>query len=148
MPDHGKLEADTVSPEKVSGQARNLERDRHVVALGQRGLAMMKLAGILESSQLQCEQLAFGYFRQHVNQLLLYQLETADRPIELSPRLRILYRAMVASHRCPQGAPGDAVPRLVEAHQGRFQPGCAGEQVFLRNRTIFKNELRCDRGAQ
>src|SRR4030095_6828338 len=127
MPDHGKLEADAVSPENVPGQARNLERDRHVVSLGQRGLAMMKLAGILELSQLQREQLPFGYFRQHVTQLLLSQLETADRPIELSPRLRILYRAMVASHCCPQRAPGDAVPGLVEAHQGRLQPGWTGQ---------------------
>ena len=110
---------------------------------------MLELAGVLEPAELQGQQLALGDLGEHPDQLLLHQLVAGDRLAgELDALLGVLEGGLVAVHGRAEAAPGDAVARLVEAHQGVLDADRLGQQVGGRDAAVLEAELGGDRGAQ
>ena len=61
---------------------------------------------------------------------------------KLLAKKRILQRAIVAGHRRAHRAPGDAITRLVQAHQRRLQPDALWHQIAFGYVNILHREAR------
>src|SRR5204863_3717188 len=83
------LEADAVGAEDAAGSAGDLEGHRDVGALPEADLLRPQAAGILQAPELERQELALGEAGQHVDELLLRELERRDRTVELLPQLRV-----------------------------------------------------------
>src|SRR5438874_353776 len=83
------LEADAVGAEDAASRAGNLEGHRDVGALAEADLLRPQAAGVLQAAELERQELALGEAGQHVDELLLRELERGDRAIELLPQLRV-----------------------------------------------------------
>ena len=82
---------------------------------------------------MQREQLGFGDFIGHPDQLFLNDLMAGDGLVaELLAELGVLEGGVVAGHGRADGSPGDAVTGLVEAHEGALDADGAGQQVGVR----------------
>src|SRR5664280_1241832 len=60
--------------------------------------------------------------------------------VELFAELRVLQRAIIASHSRANRSPRDAVARLVQAAQRRLQTARFGQQIFCRNTDILQRK--------
>ena len=77
------------------------------------------LTGVFEPSHLQDQKLPLGDLVDHPGQFLLHQLVRGNGLVpELLAQQRVLERTIVTGHGGADGAPGDAVSRLVQAHEG------------------------------
>ncbi len=127
----GILVGDAVAAEDVAAHARALQRHPDIVPLDHRDVIRLRLAFVLQTADLQRQQLRLGDLADHPHQLLLHELVRGDRLIaELLAELRVLQRAVVAGHGRANRAPGNAVARLVQAAQRRLQSAGLGQQVF------------------
>src|SRR5438093_5704234 len=115
------LRQDAVRAEQAARLARHVGRDAHIVPLGERHLLRRGLPPVLEPPQLQAEELRLGDLGQHLGEPRLLQLEAANRLAEHHPGLGVAHRLVVTRHGRADRPPGDAVPRLGEAHEGRLQ---------------------------
>src|SRR5215467_4700278 len=145
--DHRMLVDDAGGAQDVTGQPRRVERDLHVVHLGHRNLLRAHLLQIFQSAELQAQELRLGDLGDHPDELLLHELERRDRLAELDALLRVLERPIVAAHRGADGAPRDAVARLVETAQRAAQALHVRKLVRERNLAVLEGELGGDRGA-
>src|SRR5215831_13639059 len=145
--DHRVLVDAAGGAQDVACEPRRVERDLHVVHLGHRDLLRARLPKILQTAELQAQELRLGDLGDHPDELLLDELERGDRLAELDPLLRVLERPVVAAHRGPDGAPRDAVTRLVQAAQRAAQPLHVRKLVRERNLAVLERELGGDRGA-
>src|SRR5437899_588901 len=73
--DDGVLVHDAGRAHDVAGQPRRVERDLHVVHLGHRHLLGAQRARVLQTAQLEHQELGLGDLRDHPDQLLLHELE-------------------------------------------------------------------------
>src|SRR5512143_2919639 len=139
MPHHGILVEDAIRAEDLARHTGDFQGVVDVVALRHRHLLEPELSLVLQPAELEAEELRLRDFAQHVDKLLLRDLERGDRLAELYARLGILKRRFVAGHRRADAAPGDAVARLVQAHERRLEAFGLREDVFLRNRTVLED---------
>ena len=72
----------------------------------------------------------------------------AERLVELRSRLRVVERRQVAGARRADGAPHDAVARLVQARERTRQPLRAGKLARRRHTHVLEHQLRRDGRAQ
>src|ERR1700675_3902461 len=107
------------------------------------------LAFVLQAPDVKREQLSFDDFGDHPSELFLDELVRGDRLVgELLARLGVLQSGVVAGHGRAEGAPADAVTRLVEATQRAAQTGDAWKKIFLGDGAIAEGETGGDGSAQ
>src|SRR3990172_2692032 len=112
-------------------------------------MGMVDATRPFQLAESEAEKLSLGDFGEHPDQLLLHQLKSGDGPAKLDPGLGILEGRVVAGRGRAHGSPSDAVPRLIEAHEGRLQALLApGEETRAGNATILEDELGSDRGTE
>jgi len=63
------------------------------------------------------QKLALGDLGRHPDELLLHELESCDRTVELDPLPRIVEGCLITGHSCAQAAPGDTVAGVIQAHK-------------------------------
>ena len=83
-------------PRDAASGACDVQRGARIVALADRHLLGAQGAGVFERPQVQRQQHPGAVTGHHVGQLLLRQLESADRPVELDARLAVVDRAFQA----------------------------------------------------
>src|SRR5258705_4641469 len=143
----GVLVHDAGGAQDVAGQARGVERHLDIVHLGQRDLVGARPSRVLETAELETEELRLGDLVDHPHELLLDELERADGLAELDALLRVLERPVVAAHGGADDAPGDAVARLRETGQRALDTLHAGQLVLQRDAAVLEGQLRGDGGA-
>src|SRR5882757_10693658 len=84
----------------------------------------------------------------HVGELALGQLEGRQRPAELRAGEAVAQRLVEAGPSGTDGAPQDAVPRLVEAREWALEPAHLREGCRVGEPDVVQDEFRCDRGAK
>ncbi len=77
---------DAVGPEDRPRLTRDLQGAATLFIFAMEICWNRTVAAVLQTAQLQAEQLALGDLRDHPHQLLLRQLERRDRPVELDAR--------------------------------------------------------------
>src|SRR6185369_16466423 len=115
MADHVEFVADTVAAVHVARHARNIQRLAAGIALDQRDHLRCSLAFVLQAADAQTCLQAAGDFGLHVGQLLLNELVRRQGSAELLAIERVGARLVPAELGRAQGAPGDAVARVVQA---------------------------------
>ncbi|KAG5461467.1 MAG: hypothetical protein BJ554DRAFT_6336, partial [Olpidium bornovanus] len=123
VPDDAVLVADAVAPEHVSSGAGDVERLAARVALHHRDHLRSQAPGVLEPAHLKGGLQGDGDLRLRVGELFLDQLEASERPARAPfrtafrhpPVERVLPGLRQAKLRGAQRAPGDPVPRVVQA---------------------------------
>src|SRR5206468_11110420 len=110
-----ELVDDAVAAVHVARDTGDVERLAAGVALHDRRDLGRVLALVLEAAQTQASLQPERDLGLHVGELLLDQLVRRERPAELLPVERVLARSVPAEFRGAQGAPRDAVARVVEA---------------------------------
>src|SRR4051795_788244 len=128
VPHDGELIGDAVPAEDRPRGAADLQCLAHVVQLPERDVLGGKGAGVLEPPEVQRHQLPLAQLDRHVGELLLGELEAADRRAELRPGSRVLQRRLIARAGRAERSPQDAVARLVQAGQRAAQPPDLGER--------------------
>ena len=118
--ENGVFQSDSICSHQIACQAGRFQSDPHIILLCHGGLGEVQLAFIFQAAEPPCEQLSFRDFCQHMRELFLDQLELSDWLVELNSSFRVFDRPLVASHRGTNGAPGDSIPGLVQAHQRRL----------------------------
>src|SRR5204863_582099 len=106
------------------------------------------LALVLEAAQTQAALQPERDLGLHVGELLLDQLVRGEWPAELLAVESVLTRRVPAEFRGAQGAPRDAVARVIETTERPLQALDAGQPVFLGDEDIVEDDLAGDRGAQ
>src|ERR1041384_6467252 len=101
----------------------------------------------LAPPELQAQELGLGDLGDHLDELLLDELERPDGLAELDGRLRVLEAPVVAAHRRPDRPPRDAVARLGQAGERALQAPDAGQLVLGRDAAVGERQLRGDRRA-
>src|SRR5206468_10127291 len=123
---------DAVRAEDVAGEARDVQRLAHVVALGERDLLRAHAPGVFQLPEAMGEELSFRDLRHHVDELLLHELKPGDRAIELHALLRVRAPAPVSRHCRSARTPDDAVPRPAPAAAPALQSHAAPPQRAAR----------------
>src|SRR5215207_4528242 len=112
------VEEDTVAAEHVAGEGRDAAGFRDVVHLEHRDRCGVEPAGVLEAADMDGEELAEGDLIDHLDELLLHELEAGYGLPELLPLLRVGERRLVAVGRLPEPVPPYAVARVREDGEG------------------------------
>jgi len=119
--------SDAVGAQDVARDAGTFQSHPHVVALDERDVLVANRAGVLEAADVEREQLGLGDFIGHPHKLFLDNLVAGNRLVaELLAEFGVLERGVVAGHGRADGSPGDAVTRLIEAHEGALDADGAG----------------------
>ena len=95
----------TVGTVNVSGDPSDLERNVHVVHLGEGNLFGEPRAIVFLLAQVVGQQLSFGNFTQHPGQLVLNQLVRGDGVVELDARQSVGFGAVETRHGRAQRTP-------------------------------------------
>src|SRR5437870_3897772 len=108
------LQADAVAAEHAPHAPRDFERHRHVSALAQTDLRRSQPTRVLEPPELIRQQLTLADTLQRIDELVLRQLESANRSTKLLAKFRVPERGFVARHRRTHHAEDNPEPGLVE----------------------------------
>src|SRR3954470_24157548 len=99
------VEKDTVPPKQFASPAHRLAHPRCTERLGQGGLLVLQLPGILELRQAHHHALRSRDVPQHSDQQVLDELKPGNRPSELLPVASIAERMLISplrtAHRLP-----------------------------------------------
>src|SRR5512132_3494448 len=142
------LEGDAVGAEDRAGAAGDGQGLADVVELAQADLLGGEAALVLHAAQVQGQQGALGQLDQHVGQLLLGELEAADRAVELDPGGGVFQRALEAGPGRAHRPPAEPVAGLVEARPGAAHAADLGEHGVGGQPAALPHQLGGDRGAQ
>src|SRR5882757_947529 len=103
---------------------------------------------VLESAELDGGQAGAGDGDGHVGELALGELEGRQWPAELRAGEAVAQRLLEAGPSGADGAPQDAVPRLVEAREWALEPAHLREGCRVGEPDVVQDEFRGDRGAK
>src|ERR1035437_3540135 len=117
MPDDGVLQGDSGGAQDASRGATDPQRLGDVVELADADLLGAQAYQVLATAQVQGEQGACAEIDGHARQLVLGELEPADRTAELFALAGVLQRCLERATRGAHHSPQDAVAGLVQAGQ-------------------------------
>ena len=130
MAHHRIIVGNAVCAQDVARHARTLQRHPYVVSLGHGDVLVPNFICVLQAAHLQRQKLRLGDLADHPGQLFLDKLMRCNWLVtELLAHLGILQRRVIAGHGRANRAPADAITRLVQAAQRRFQAVRAGKQI-------------------
>src|SRR5262249_50693301 len=109
--------------------------------LGERDHRRGRSVLILQAREPKRKQLRLDDLLQHVDKLLLGQLEGSDRLAELNARKSVVASAFEAGDRCSGDAARNSKPRVVEAGQRAFEALDVGQDVAKRDLDVLQAQL-------
>src|SRR5216684_7112855 len=140
---------DAVGAEDVAGLAGGFKRDGDVVHFQHGDVRGVGLAFVFQAADMQREQLSLDDFGDHPREFFLDELVRSDGLVgELLARLGVLQGGVVAGHGRAEGAPADAVARLVKATERAAQTGDAGKKILFGDSTIAERQAGSYGSAQ
>ena len=141
---------DAVGAQNIASPASRLHGDPDVVHFQHGDMRGIEAVLIFPSADMQRQQLGFGNFSNHKDQLVLHQLVRCDRLVlELFARLGILQCRVIARHRRTNHSPADPVASLREATEGPFETNHTGQQILPTGPlAIVHRQARGNRSAQ
>lgn len=126
----GVVVGNAIAAEDVACHAGAFEGHPDVVALGHGDVLEADLARVLELADVVDEELGLADFSDHPGEFFLNELMAGDGLVaELLALERVFECGVVAGHGRADGAPGDAVAGLVEAHERGFEAAGFGQEI-------------------
>jgi hypothetical protein len=146
--DRREFGTDPGATEHVAAVAGDVERHATIVPLGKRDLDRLHRAGILQSPELQCQQLRGGDAPCHVGEPHLDGLIGSQRTPEQLTRRGVLEQLPEAGLRGADHTPADTVARLGETRQRPLEAHDAGEHAALGNHYVVEEQSRRHRSTE